>query len=422
MRASISLPKLRSFALLAAAGALLSACTDTSDTLVMPEEASLAQGGSNAAVQQVVSGQAHSCALTATGEAYCWGANFFGQLGTGSTGGISATPVAVTGDLRFEQLAAGGNHTCGLTKEGELYCWGQNTRGELGSFVGPFPEPIRVAEGFTFEQVSVGVFHVCALTEGGQAYCWGRNNAGQLGIGTFDNLPHTSPLPVSGGLTFEQVTAGTILSCGLTASGEAYCWGQNFAGDVFPSDSTAAPGIVAVPRRVGGDLTYTQLEVGSTYACGAATDGKTYCWGANLFGEFGTGPTPVFGPAPIESFGGRGGVVVTNPENTIAPHSCVIGQTGEMFCAGLQQDGSLGGSEGIVETCFASGAFLCNPVGTTVEGGIKFAQASAGLNFTCGLARDRDVYCWGTGGAGQLGNGGTANSPVPVQVTFGTTE
>jgi alpha-tubulin suppressor-like RCC1 family protein len=100
-------------------------------------------------VQAVVlaAGGAHTCALTAGGDAWCWGSDSNGQLGRGSIGGSSSTPAPVSGGLKFIALSAGGAHTCGVTLDGSIYCWGANASGQLGD--GSTTDrgaPVRVAE------------------------------------------------------------------------------------------------------------------------------------------------------------------------------------------------------------------------------------------------------------------------------------
>ncbi len=130
-------------------------------------------------------GYFHVCGLTASGAADCWGGNFVGELGNGTTQ-ASATPVAVSGGQTFSAISAGQWATCGVTSGGAAFCWGYNGYGQLGSATVPLtadpnPAPVRVSGGLTFATVSTGYLHTCGVTTQGIAYCWGDNSEGELG-------------------------------------------------------------------------------------------------------------------------------------------------------------------------------------------------------------------------------------------------
>jgi len=198
-------------------------------------------------------------------------------------------PVAVAGGLTFTAISAGHSSptTCGLTPGGAAYCWGHNFYGEVGngSTTNDFAAPVAVSGGLTFTAVSPGFSHTCGLTPGGVAYCWGDNGAGELGDGSTANS--AVPVPVSGGLTFAAISAGDSLSCGVTPSGAGYCWGFNAFGQVG-NGSTANS---TVPTAVSGGLSFAAISSGFRFACGVTTGAVAYCWGYNGFGELGNGTT-----------------------------------------------------------------------------------------------------------------------------------
>lgn len=175
-------------------------------------------------------GGAHACGLTASGKGYCWGQNWFGQLGIGSAGGVggvarSLSPVAVTGDLTFMSISAGGMHTCGLTEAGAAYCWGNGSLVGTEGHIGYVPSPVAVSGGHVFEAITSGPLHSCGLTAEGLALCWGTNLSGHLGDGT--RTDRVDPRPVAQGtVRFRQVVAGGN-TCALALDGTAYCWGSN---------------------------------------------------------------------------------------------------------------------------------------------------------------------------------------------------
>ena len=140
-------------------------------------------GGYNFA--SVSAGGFHACGLTTGGLAYCWGANGSGQLGDGNAAVSSAVPVAVSGNNTFATISAGNRHTCGVTTSGVALCWGENSPGHLGNgtTTGSLV-PAAVSGGYTFASVSAGRFHTCGLTTAGKAYCWGSNLLGDGGSGS----------------------------------------------------------------------------------------------------------------------------------------------------------------------------------------------------------------------------------------------
>ena len=234
----------------------------------------------------VSAGSRHSCGVTTTGAAYCWGRGVEGQLGDG-TNAISNVPVAVSGGLTFQSVSAGGFHTCGVTTAGKrAYCWGFNREGQLGDGTNTLfiKVPVAVSGGLTFQSVSLGRFYSCGVTTAGKrAYCWGFNGDGELGDGT--NTDSNVPVVVLGGLTFQSVSAGSEHSCGVTTAGAAYCWGLNGTGQL--GDGTNA--ISNVPVAVLGGLTFQLVSAGVAHSCGVTTDGPAYCWGWNGNGTLGDG-------------------------------------------------------------------------------------------------------------------------------------
>ncbi len=138
----------------------------------------------------------------------------------------------------FARVSAEGAHTCGVTSGGAAYCWGYNGDGELGDgTTADRLSPVPVGGGVSFAAVSAGDGgDTCGVTAGGAAYCWGDNSLGELGDGTTTN--RSSPVLVAGGVSFAAVSAGDIHTCGVTAGGAASCWGLNSAGQLGDGTTT----------------------------------------------------------------------------------------------------------------------------------------------------------------------------------------
>jgi alpha-tubulin suppressor-like RCC1 family protein len=262
----------------------------------------------------VSAGSSHSCGVTTTGAAYCWGDGFFGQRGDGDTTAAPPhTPVPVAGGLTFAAVSAGGNHSCGVTTTGAAYCWGVNEYGQLGVGTSTGPEqclnsffydcstvPVPVAGGLTFNNAIAGYGVTCGVTTSGAPYCWGESQYGALGNGTNTGPeqcelstygwdyqgPYLSPcssvpVAVAGGLNLASLsTGGPFYVCGLTPTGATYCWGTSPNGDV-----------TLTPVAVAGGLTFATISNGVTATCGVTTAGVAYCWGANDRGQLGNGTT-----------------------------------------------------------------------------------------------------------------------------------
>jgi alpha-tubulin suppressor-like RCC1 family protein len=279
---------------------------------------------------QIGVGRGFVCAVTTAGAAYCWGDNTNGELGNGTTAN-SSTPAAVSGGLTFSQVSAGFDSSCGVTTSGAAYCWG--AAGELGNGSNnSSTTPVPVSGGLTFAQVSSGNGFSCGVTTAGAAYCWGGNNGfGVLGNGS--TTSSTTPVAVSGGLTFAQVSAGELASCGVTTSGDAYCWGENADGDLGDGSTTNS----STPVAVSGGLTFVQVSVGNAETCGLTTAGAVYCWGDNGEGNFGNG-SETSSTTPVA---GGGGLSFTQV-STVAFTTCGVTTGGTAYCWGGDGYGQMG--------------------------------------------------------------------------------
>jgi alpha-tubulin suppressor-like RCC1 family protein len=275
--------------------------------------------------RQVSTGVSHTCGVTTDDRAYCWGDNVWGQLGNGTSdpsGNSHPMPVAVAGGLRFREVSTGSYHSCGVTTTDRAYCWGGDRFGEIGDGSahgncmfsgGQLPcrkSPTLVAGGYRFRQVDAGGGlgpgeggeggtdggRTCGVTTDNKAFCWGDGSHGQLGNGTRSIA--FSPRRVSGGLSFRSVSAGLNPSCGVTTSSLAYCWGDGTWG---LGDGTTTDRLT--PAAVGGGHSFRQVSAGGYHICGTTPGSVAYCWGNNGEGELGDGtnntrlkPRAVVGP------------------------------------------------------------------------------------------------------------------------------
>ncbi len=354
--------------------------------------------------KSVSAGSAHSCGIVVGNYAYCWGDNTTGQLGSGDLLN-HAVPVFVEGGpLEFRQISAGGIVSCAITADQDAYCWGNNEWGQVGN--GAISPPIntpssKVLGGHAFTSVTGGGVHNCGLVGAGEAWCWGLAADGQLGNGqSGSQTAITQPAAVLGGHLFKQLSAGTFHTCGVTPSGEAYCWGRGENGEL----GNGAELNSTTPALVSGVILFEFIDVGDDHTCAIDLEGDAYCWGAGASGQLGTGAR-TSSDVPVAVTGG----LVLTAISAGNSYTCGIDGTERAYCWGRNFAGELGDGTEELRT---------EP--TLVAGNLEFATISAGQGAptaaTCGFTTGDRVYCWGEGLLGQLGTGNTSSSRVPVEV------
>jgi alpha-tubulin suppressor-like RCC1 family protein len=196
--------------------------------------------GLESGVTAITAGGSHACALTTDGAAKCWGLNASAQLGDG-TQSARTTPVTVSGlGSGVVAIEAGSINTCAVTSSGGASCWGTNYTGALGDgTTARRLTPVGVS-GLSSGVIAVQAAGVntCALTTGGVAMCWGRNDSGVLGDGT--TTARFTPVNVflSGGL--QAISTGGLHTCAVTETGGVKCWGDSSRGELGDGTGLAA--------------------------------------------------------------------------------------------------------------------------------------------------------------------------------------
>jgi alpha-tubulin suppressor-like RCC1 family protein len=360
--------------------------------------------------RSIGAGTMHACDIASGGIVWCWGLNGAeGRIGSDQLGSssMSSTPVKVPGNLRFTQLATFGRHTCALTSEGKAYCWGYNGWGALGgnTNVGQSYTPVAVAGNLTFRSITAGSDHACAITLDNIAYCWGNNDWRQLGTGT--STPASSPVNVTGGVAFASISAGSGFTCGVAQlNGVAYCWGANSIGQTGDGQKINYGNVfVSTPQQVVGGLAFKSVSLGNQYACGVTMTGQGYCWGSNST-KLGNGPTND-SSSPVAVLGGY----TFRSISAGALHACGVTTANAVYCWGRNGNGELGvappnGSSALDTPVRAGGNFTAAEVSAAGTG-----TGSSG--HTCAISVDRlTAYCFGRNDVGQLGNGTTTAASV----------
>jgi alpha-tubulin suppressor-like RCC1 family protein len=362
------------------------------------------------------------CGLTKSNTALCWGTNEAGQLGTGAAGspGQVLVPTPVSTSQKFQELHIAYAHVCGITTQGATLCWGLNGNGQLGVPTSTTPNCPSIGLPCTanvttipaspaLTSLTLGFRHTCGLSAG-TVYCWGLNTSGQLGIGTIDGIAHPTPTAVTGGLTFASISAGFDYTCGVTTSGQGYCWGDNVDGELGIGTRTST----GTPTPVSGNLSFAAIFAGSGFTtCGVTVNQLTYCWGLNDSGQLGNGVTDSLSATPSRVSGSQVFASVS-PANF---HTCGIATNGAAYCWGGNPDGQLGiGQQTPPNFCGPSLA-RCSRTPLAVTGGYSFTNLNANNFNTCAVTTLGGAFCWGLNDAGEFANGTMTPSGVPVQVT-----
>jgi cysteine-rich repeat protein len=393
------------------------------------------------------SGDVHACALVDDGSVRCWGRNDQGQLGQGDTMargtspehmGAGLPPIELGTDeagapLRAVSLCSGSEHSCVAFEDGRVKCWGGTYSGQLG-LGEPYPrgdEPGEMGDLLPFVELGTdgagnllravevvcGFEHSCARFDDGRVKCWGLNTSGELGLGQAfalvgdqlgdmgDNLPFVD---VCGACSVDALRAGPLGTCAL-ASGQPYCWGSNYYGQLARGDTEHG----YVPEPFDGLAVSPVLDVrlgyGAICLLGDAPR-RVVCAGWSGVGELGytigsadcaADPAACVGDAPGEAADAPQALLLAEPEALFASPGrlCARLVTGVTQCWGLNVYGSLG---------VGSDQYQLAPTPLALSS--PLAALASGDDHACGLLEDARVVCWGHNAFGQLGNGLTLDA------------
>lgn len=412
------------------------------DAFAQPVPATLA-GLSN--VTAVAVGTLHSCAV-ASGAVWCWGANFFGQLGDG-TRTESATPVRVAAIPAASAVTVGFSHSCALTTQG-AFCWGGDFSGELGhdtTYQRLVPTRAGAIPGMTpaYTDVSAEGAHTCALSAG-VPYCWGSFDTSDSGDGW--EVVAALPSAQAAGHQLTRLSVGFRFNCGLQADGTAWCWIFGLPAGQYPSAvpitdvvggyafSCALDGNGVItcgnpPAAVPNAPPFIRLAAGADFGCGLTAAGAVWCWptfvaapaellsGSTVFSSIWSGAhgsvCGLSGPGDV--WCDHGGMIAEAVGYSIVQvahggdFTCGLTAGGTALCWGANYAGQLG-----------DGTLVAHAAPMPVSGGLAFTSLSAGYAHVCGTTADGSLYCWGEDRDGQFGDGGAAGVP-PQLVTGGRT-
>jgi alpha-tubulin suppressor-like RCC1 family protein len=354
----------------------------------------------------------------ATGDASC-------QLDGGCAGG-----GPVPGLSGVVSIAAGGHHTCVVTSDGGVLCWGDNFDGDLGDGTNtPSSSPVSLSGQSTgAAAVVAGRAHTCAWFDDSSVACWGDNDEGQLGTGSTDSSSTLIYVGATNG-SLAGLAAGGNHTCVVppeSAGESAFCWGDNLAGDLGDSVTSPNDAGVATPTPSDVPVEVSGLPLSGVVATAAGDDHTcaitianpgideyevVLCWGDNTYGELGSGSMNSSNtPVDVSGLPMRVALMAAGGH-----HTCAVTAAEEVWCWGDNAAGDLGNGG----TAASNVAVQVSNTNTNL-----WAESVAlGENHTCaltgndiGLTGAGFVWCWGDNTYGQLGVTGVTQSLVPIQV------
>ena len=336
-------------------------------------------------------GGSQTCVMKHSGRTRCWGA------------GAHVTP-SVLGAFRFRTVSAGGlawndTHACAIDRSSVTWCWGDNSRGQLGTNSLGIPassaQPVKVHGPQVLVSVSAGGRHSCGLDAAGTAYCWGDNDWGQLGAGfggVVGSPPASAvPLRVAGNLTFRQISAGYEHTCGLTTGGDLYCWGYGVdvrLGSYDPNEYCGSPAnnCAHAPRPVAPvGVKFATLSAGDEVSCALSTVGTAYCWGVDPLGSYNQSNSL----KPLEVTGGHSFSAIAVGHGNV----CALKDDQQVLCWGYNSNGETG-----------TGDQLRREIPDTVNSTARYQAIGAGPSHFCAITVGGGrVDCWGRNAGGETG-------------------
>ena len=277
----------------------------------------------------VSAGGAHTCAIR-SGKLYCWGSDGDGQLGNASsTTEDKGLPQRIGALSDWKTVSAGGAHTCAIRGAGNyLYCWGDDSSGQSGDAStnrSDKPYPKVVAGPYTgWKAVSAGTTHTCGIRTSGYLYCWGDDSRGQLGNASVGSKHY--PYRVGKAIGWTQISAGGAHSCATRTVGYLYCWGDDGRGQL----GNGSVGSKTYPYQVGTAKGWTQISAGGAHSCGMRTS-RLYCWGDNEYGQsMASSEDPAF--VTIQAYPDS-----WKAQDTGQRHTCATKGDGTLNCWGVPE-------------------------------------------------------------------------------------
>ena len=350
-----------------------------------------------------------TCGIAYNDHAYCWGYDSgHGDLGTGVVDDSKLIPTAILQgempSLAIKDISMANTHTCAIGSDNHPYCWGGNYDGQLGDGTSAHYNdqlsPKAVLQGampdLNVKAIYAGPSRTCAINFNSRLYCWGANSVSQLGDGTTTN--RNVPVAVLQGempnLEIKAASLANRKTCVIASNDNVYCWGY------YPSSP------IAILQGEMPSLKVKSISSGLYHVCAIALDNnQAYCWGRNDRGQLGNGTTvdpgvEVERPAPQAIL--QGNMPTPNVKSISATggdHTCAISSDDHGYCWGGNSYGQIGmggiGGNYLLPTAVVQGDMP----------GLSIKNIAISYNHTCAIANNNQSFCWGVGG--RLGNNNT---------------
>ena len=299
-------------------------------------------------------------------------------------------------------IAAGDLHTCALMSDGSIKCWGSNLEGQLGDgTIVSKNRPVRVSGINTATQLAAS-YHTCALLSDNTSRCWGRGYNGQLGDGNATSS--RSPVSVSGLSTVKSIDTAPRSSCATLIDNTTQCWG-----DYYISNQNS-------PNTITGITNAHTVATGYGHACVLLNDQTIQCWGEGSSGQLGNGSSSSnSNPVTVSSISTATAIAVGGNQ---AGHSCALLSDNTIQCWGANDYGQLGDGTQTDSSTPTAVSSVSTAIAIAVGGGGEGCGGVGCYNsgHSCAVLSNNTVQCWGANDFGQLGDGTTDNSSLPVTV------
>ncbi len=349
--------------------------------------------------KSITTGARHTCGIQIDQTLWCWGENARGESAQVDTIVEVLVPAQV-GDLRWTAVEAGAAHTCAIDVDANVWCWGANARNAIGANILADHLPLtRVLDGAI--AITAGGSHTCAIKSDRSLWCWGRGDEGQLANGR-SGLTASEPLPVQVALGHEwsRIDGGLHHTCGITSGQELWCWGENYNQQVLiggPLD------FATDPLQVESETAWTDLALGELHTCAVRSNGTLRCAGSNNNGQLGVTGAPSGSAVDVPA----ASPTRTWKRVTASVHqTCALRDDGTLWCFGTNAQNQLG---------LPAMDAVRIPTQTAVDLG-ALAEITIGASQLCAIDTGGMLWCAGSNGAGQLGDGtgGGKVRPVPL--------